>query len=198
MLGSPKQEITCLSRTAWEGGWASKRRTYFQAQLRLQFSRKTRARKESLLRQEATGRIAQPRAGERRKPEPARPGLAYPLRHGPGPGPADSPSPPPPDTARPRPPGSCRCRRTSRHLLGDTDPPVTRRPRPEQAPFPAPRRPSPGAPGPGARPQAAPLLRPTTAAAAAAGPPPPPICRRAPCAPCEGQCSPDSRLMRSR
>lgn len=57
------------------GGWAPRRRTYFQAQLRLHISRKTRARKERLLRQEAAERIAQLRAGERRKPEPARPYL---------------------------------------------------------------------------------------------------------------------------
>lgn len=57
------------------GGWAPSQRTYFQAQLRLHFSRKTRARKKRLLRQEAAERIAQLRAGVRRKPEPARPCL---------------------------------------------------------------------------------------------------------------------------
>ena len=104
------------------GGWAPKWRTYFQTQLRLHFSRKTRARKEPLLRQEATERIAQPRAGERRKPEPAWPCLLLAATR------PDSPSPPPPDTARPRSPGSCRCRKTSHHLPENTNPPVNRAP----------------------------------------------------------------------
>lgn len=105
------------------GGRAPRRRTYFQAQLRLHFSRKTRAQNERLLRQEAAERIAQPRGGRSGNPSP--PSLASPTR-----GRGDSPSPPPPGTARPRSPGSCRCRRTSHRLRGDTDPPVTVRPGP--------------------------------------------------------------------
>ena len=73
-LGLPNRRQPVRDRLG--GGWAPKRRTYFQDQLRLHFSRKTRARKERLLRQEATARIAQPRAGERRKPEPTRPRAA--------------------------------------------------------------------------------------------------------------------------
>lgn len=72
-LGAPNSRLPVPDRPG--GGWAPSRRTYFQAQLRLHSSRKTRARKKRLLRQEAAERIAQLRAGVRRKPEPARPCL---------------------------------------------------------------------------------------------------------------------------
>lgn len=98
---------------------------------------------------------------------PSLPGLASPAPRGP----TDSPSPPPPGTARPRSPGSCRCRRTSHHLLGDTDPPVTARPKVWNRRRHFPRGPgargprsSPGARDPEACPRHRPFLAPGKAA----------------------------------